>query len=202
MKNEMVDYHKAMDVKARGNCMIGLDRLLSIYVLLQRASHVEGALAELGIFKGGVGRFIARCLPDRKCYLFDTFSGIPCSGEFDHHKIGEWSASRAIVEDVVRGQGNIVLVEGVFPETVSQIPEERFAFVHLDADQYESTRDGLEYFWPRMNAGGVIVLDDYDFQYCPGVTKAVREFTDSMGAVVIYSDNNYITVGHQAHILK
>ena len=48
--------------------------------------------------------------------------------------------------------------------------------VHLDADLYESTKDCLAYFAPRIPPGGVIVLDDYDAPNCPGVRLAAEEF--------------------------
>jgi hypothetical protein len=43
-------------------------------------------------------------------------------------------------------------------------------------DQYESTKSGLGFFHPRMSKGGVIVMDDYRYEDCPGVMKAINEF--------------------------
>ncbi|HEY3331669.1 MAG TPA: TylF/MycF/NovP-related O-methyltransferase [Capsulimonadaceae bacterium] len=53
---------------------------------------------------------------------------------------------------------------------------ERFSFVHLDADIYESTVNGIEWFYPRTNSGGVIVVHDYASPITPGVTKAIDDF--------------------------
>jgi len=67
------------------------------------------------------------------------------------------------------------LKRGLFPDTAAGLESETFAVVHLDGDLYETTRAGLDFFWPRMVTGGVIVLDDYGLHDCPGVTRAVDE---------------------------
>ena len=67
----------------------------------------------------------------------------------------------------------------------------------MDADIYSSTLDGLEYFYPRMSKGGVILFDDYNFPHAPGVAKAVQEFTNNKGERIIVSPLDY-----QAFIIK
>lgn len=51
----------------------------------------------------------------------------------------------------------------------------KFSFVHLDGDLYQTTADALDWFWPRMVPGGVIILDDVDWPKCPGVNRALEE---------------------------
>ena len=70
---------------------------------------------------------------------------------------------------------NITFYQGYFPETIPAGFENRkFAFVHLDADLYEPTLAGLEYFYPRMNPGGFILVHDYNAWI--GARKAVNRF--------------------------
>ena len=64
-------------------------------------------------------------------------------------------------------------MRGVFPETASGLDEE-FCFVSLDADLYEPTFEGLEYFYPRVSKGGVILLHDYDNNQFCGAGEAVN----------------------------
>ncbi len=40
---------------------------------------------------------------------------------------------------------------------------------------YQTTADALDFFWPRMVEGGIIVLDDVDWPKCPGVNRALEE---------------------------
>jgi hypothetical protein len=49
-----------------------------------------------------------------------------------------------------------------------------FSFVHLDVDLYQSTLSGLEWFYPRLNRGGVLISHDYTI--AKGVRKAFDEF--------------------------
>ena len=68
-----------------------------------------------------------------------------------------------------------VVVKGYFPETTVGI-EEAFCFVNLDFDLYNPTYAGLEYFYPRMSKGGVILIHDYFSVGWTGVKQAVDEF--------------------------
>ena len=51
----------------------------------------------------------------------------------------------------------------------------KIAFAFLDGDFYESIRDSLRLVLPRMQQGGVIVVDDYAREALPGAAKAVHE---------------------------
>ena len=50
---------------------------------------------------------------------------------------------------------------GFFPSTTDGLEDLEFAWVHLDADLYESTLDGLRWFGPRTVKGGYILIHDY-----------------------------------------
>jgi O-methyltransferase len=67
-------------------------------------------------------------------------------------------------------------IPGAFPDE----PGARYRFVHLDVDVYQPTRDSLDYFYPRLVPGGMIVCDDYGW---PGARKAIEEFRARTGAV-------------------
>ena len=46
--------------------------------------------------------------------------------------------------------------------------------MHLDVDLYQPTRDALEFFYSRVNAGGMFLIHDY--LWAEGVRQAVQEF--------------------------
>jgi O-methyltransferase len=50
-----------------------------------------------------------------------------------------------------------------------------FSLVNLDVDLYKPTKAGLEYFYPLLSPGGVIIIHDYNYKW-PGIKKAVDEF--------------------------
>jgi len=45
----------------------------------------------------------------------------------------------------------------------------------MDADLYNPTKAGLEFFYPRLSPGGVILVHDYNYKW-EGLMKAVDEF--------------------------
>jgi hypothetical protein len=48
--------------------------------------------------------------------------------------------------------------------------------VHIDVDLFDPTLSSIAFFHPRMVPGGVILLDDYGLDTCPGVTAAIDQF--------------------------
>lgn len=151
-------------------------KLAGIRAACDKIADVPGDLAELGVYRGGVSRMLARRFPQRTVHLFDTFTGIPWDGydaDKDRHRPGEFSCSLDDVKVELSGCANAVFHPGLFPLTAAG---ERFALVHLDADLYASTLAGLEWFWPRLSVGGCIVLDDWRWPMCPGVEAAVMRF--------------------------
>ena len=71
----------------------------------------------------------------------------------------------------------MTLVPGYFQDTLAPTVGDRtFSFVHLDCDLYQSYRDCLTFFWPRLVPGGIILFDEYDDPSWPGCNLAVDEF--------------------------
>lgn len=139
----------------------------------------EGSIAELGVYQGGITKFLATLFPERKVWAFDTFEGMPALGDVDEVSEGQFADVNGVLDYL--DNDNIVIKKGVFPATTMTthdgIFDETFALVHLDADLYQSTYDGLNFFWPRMVPSGVIILDDFEEQpAAPGVKKAFDDF--------------------------
>jgi O-methyltransferase len=135
-------------------------------------SRPEGCFAEVGVYQGGSARVLYSIAErqGRKLFLYDTFSGMPFKGEFDTHDVGMFSDCSA--EEVQKAMPRAIVCAGVFPGTVVAMPP--VAFVHADADQYQSTVDIIKTFSPLMVDGGMILFDDY---YCvPSCIKAVDEY--------------------------
>lgn len=81
-----------------------------------------------------------------------------------------------------------IVRKGFFPETSIGI-DEKYAFVSLDVDIYETTKEGLNYFYPRMSKNGIIMIHDYTSWTITGVKKAVDEFCNTNNcSVVLISD--------------
>nr|WP_321407400.1 TylF/MycF/NovP-related O-methyltransferase [uncultured Carboxylicivirga sp.] len=159
-------------------------RFYSHWLQLKRIKdkNIEGDLAELGVYKGETAKLIHHMLTDRKLYLFDSFSGLPkqviredCDGTVRPQTVKFDNTTPTEVTKYISGNGNIEIKEGVFPETTSGLEDKQFAFVHIDADLYQSTIDALNFFYPRLNPEGCIIIHDYNHNW-EGVKKAVDEF--------------------------
>ena len=77
-----------------------------------------------------------------------------------------------------------VVNKGFFPETAEGV-EDTFCFVNLDADLYAPTVAGLDFFYSRLNSGGVIFIHDFFSKAFLGVKDAVREFCSKEGITFI-----------------
>jgi O-methyltransferase len=152
----------------------------NLYQLVIKTRKVPGAIAELGVYRGGSARLIASLKGDKELHLFDTFEGMPeVRLGLDYHSTGDFGGSW--LEEVKRYLGDynqIFYYKGFFPDSAKELGKSpvRFSLVHLDVDIYESTKAGLEFFYPRINTGGIIISHDYRSLRCPGVKKAFDEF--------------------------
>lgn len=149
-----------------------------------KSNQVKGNCAELGVYQGGFAHLINKNFPNKKLYLFDTFQG------FDTRDIkkevekkfsdGKQDFSKTTISLVMAGmtnRKNVIIKKGWFPETTSGV-EDTFAFVSIDADLYGPILAGLEYFYPRLEKGGYLMVHDYNNQAYKGAKEAVDEFCE------------------------
>ena len=168
----------------RGNTLVDVWRCHELWSILGELREVPGSIVEVGVWRGGTGALLAARASslgiEGRVYLCDTWRGVVKSGEIDvYYRDGKHDdASRSDVETLLSGLSlrNVELLEGIFPdETGDRISEPTIRLCHCDVDVYQSARDVLDWVWPRLSPGGVVVFDDYGFPACPGVTKLVDE---------------------------
>jgi O-methyltransferase len=154
--------------------------MLNIYRLVEDTRGLSGAIAEVGVFRGGSAKLIAFANDGkRQIHLFDTFSGIPeVTPGLDTIERNSLAVGLDKVRNFLEGSpGDFQFHVGYFPDTAVELPSGmEFSFVNLDMDTYRSTKNGFEFFYPRMQRGGVIICHDYYSKSCPGVKPAVDEF--------------------------
>ena len=156
-------------------------RLATLELLCRRLADVPGAAAELGVYRG----FFARCnnqlLPERKIYLFDSFEGFAeeaCAT--DSFQAAHANTTIEKVLAILPYPEKVILKPGFFPESLGGL-EEQFCLVSLDVDFYQTTLEGLRYFWPRIAEGGYLLLHDWGSPKLPGVAKALQDFERENG---------------------
>jgi O-methyltransferase len=161
-------------------------RFYTIWLQIERLKNqkITGAFAELGVYKGETANMIHEMDNTRKFYLFDTFKGFDNKDlKFENRNDEKFSSdnfSDTTIDSVkafINGNENVILVPGFFPESAADIKEEAYAFVHLDADLYQPTIAALNYFYPKLSPGGIILIHDYNHNWA-GLRKAVEEFSN------------------------
>jgi len=147
-----------------------------IYSLARAQMKMPGAIAEVGVFQGASAKIICELKGDKPLHLFDTFEGLPEASEHDRgiHKLGQYTCSLESVQDYLKDYKNLHYYKGIFPDSAVNVSDDRFCMAHFDVDLYEGTKACLEYFYPRMVPGGIMVTHDYDI--LAGVRKAFEEF--------------------------
>jgi hypothetical protein len=147
-----------------------------IYMSVKRTRKIAGDLAEVGVYKGGSAKLICEANAEKPLHLFDTFEGIPKVDEIDESLFyrGQFSSSLEEVKNCLKEYKNTHFYPGLFPDTAKPVKDKKFSFIHLDVDTYQSTLSCLQFFYPRMNRGGIILSHDYI--HAAGVRKAFDEF--------------------------
>lgn len=168
------------------------DRRFNLYNLAKAWAPVDGDLAECGVNvgRGSYLMLAANRGNDKHLYGFDSFEGLSKVVEADRPadvQTQAWQANElAVSEDFARDnlaafKGRVTLLKGWIPDRFVDIADKKFSFVHVDVDLYDPTKASIEFFWPRLSAGGLIVCDDYGSRKCPGARRAMDEFAQSVG---------------------
>tara|TARA_X000000950_G_scaffold288478_1_gene405456 strand:+ start:3302 stop:4042 length:741 start_codon:yes stop_codon:yes gene_type:complete len=164
-------------------------------------NKIEGSFVECGVWKGGsvmVSMLILKSLntTNREFYLYDTFDGMSEPTEHDtdfsqneakellktntknkENKIWCFSPLEDVKNNLSRTkypEKNIHYIKGKVEETLKLNKPEKIALLRLDTDWYESTKFELENLFPKLEKGGVLIVDDYG--YWRGSKKAVDDY--------------------------
>lgn len=163
--------------------------------LLREMPEVRGSIVECGVYRGATLLGMTHILNVRgiraKLYGLDSFEGFPEPDAKDARADGTFAADvhtgnlsdtsyDALLERIrqLGWDDRIHILKGFFEKTLPSLANERFSLAHLDCDLYTSYKTCLEFLYPRMLRGGVMVFDDYKIpaNVYPGADRAVDEF--------------------------
>jgi len=177
--------------------------------LLQNIRNLSGSIVECGVWRGGMMAGIADVLgPDRDYFLFDSFEGMPPAKDIDGAQAIDWQSSPDSDNNVAPVQfarqamerskaQRVEYVPGWFKDTLPGFEAPGgIALLRLDADWYESTMQCLDYLYPQVKPGGLIIIDDY--YMFDGCSKAVHEYmarTESLDRLRSHHRIAYILKG-------
>ena len=184
----------------RRNTLVDVWRCHELWSLLGELVEIPGDVLEVGVWRGGSGALMAGRLErlgvDADVFLCDTWAGVVKTGARDiyYHDGKHDDTSREIVERLVARMAlrRVRLLQGIFPDdTAAEVSGRAFRLVHIDVDVYRSARDVLEWAWPRLSPGGVVVFDDYGCPATPGVTQLVDEQRGLEDRLLVHNLNGH-----------
>lgn len=177
--------------------------------MLERTSEVDGAIVECGVYLGETLLLMAIAVRQlgrtKRVIGIDTFEGFGEEIHFDIALGGDPSDQRSVGAFADASYGHLCerinslnlgetveLRKGYFIDAFKKLREEQYSFVHLDCDLYSSYREALEYFYPRLPPGGIVLLDEYNDPPWPGCNLAVDEFlADRPEELELIERNNF-----------
>lgn len=164
----------------------------------ETASKLSGDFVECGVNKGFVSSAIMFDLGwnalGKKFWLLDTFAGI------DERFVSDEERAEGIMQrnegdfyvkgvDSVRANfaewKNVEIVVGAVPETLAAVTSKQISYLHLDMNCAPPEVAALEYFWPKLVPGGVVLMDDYTYYGYEAQHQALRACADVLGVSIL-----------------
>ena len=145
----------------------------TVFRLLAPALMLPGDVAVCGIRQHGqmllsLGLFVRQRRPAKHVIGFDALAGPGATGESDGG-LGRRVRQYGLAATVQLAKGDLL-------QGLRRHAHRRFCFVHLERVRSASYRECLEFFYPRLTAGGVMLLDEYGDGRALGCSLAVDEF--------------------------
>jgi O-methyltransferase len=172
------DFKRYYD-QVRRHTLVSPERCWILLQVMRQALALPGHFAEFGVFRGGTALLAAEVLRDahdnRPLHLFDSFAGMPTTSTGEPFAKGDFGqTSEAAVRDLVAPAGaNATIHAGYIPDTFRDAGISQLAYAHVDVDLYQSVVDCIEFVYPRLVAGGILIFDDYGFPSCTRAREAV-----------------------------
>jgi hypothetical protein len=188
--------------RVRPYTMTPPERLASLCHAVEYVTQrqLQGDVVECGVWRGGSMMAAALALihfkdTTRSIYLFDTYEGMTPATQNDKRVGLNLTASAMLagaprihhlwgvspIEEVKTNLGStgypaekLHFIKGPVEHTIPDHAPDQICLLRLDTDWYESTRHELVHLYPRLRAGGVLILDDYG--WWEGQRKAVDEY--------------------------
>jgi hypothetical protein len=179
-------------------------------------AKIPGAIVECGVWRGGSMMAVIRTLlaagdTTRELFLFDTFEGMTEPGANDVTREG--TPASALMRDASKDDAESIwcyasldevrrnldemgypkeklhYVQGKVEDTIPGAAPGQIALLRLDTDWYESTHHELIHLYPRLSAGGVLIVDDYG--HWQGSRRAVDEWIEQTGVRILLNRIDY-----------
>ncbi|MDB5245782.1 MAG: dTDP-6-deoxy-L-hexose 3-O-methyltransferase [Segetibacter sp.] len=155
-------------------------KLIVHYELFKKVSHIEGTVvkcgiaAEEGLTRLSIFRSLISSAPDQMVVAFERFNKSLFVENRDNEKGSlQYKVKRSatdleniketLLQKGITGKINFVpgSLEYTIPDYLIENPDLKISFLNIDLDDYEATLTALQFFYPRLVHGGILVFDNY-----------------------------------------
>ena len=170
--------------------MIPMETYVDNLLLCDAVNSISGCVVECGVWRGGmIAGIYDYLIKKRKCFLFDSFEGLPNVKDIDGQAAKKWQETNDGVgldnckveiffaEEAMKlaNSNNHEIIKGWFDSTLPNTKiAEPIAILRLDGDWYDSTMICLENLYPLVAENGIIIIDDY--YAWDGCSRAVHDY--------------------------
>jgi len=193
-------YNKCIQ-RSQGGKHDNLLKQMRFYVLHQLATNAVQtfpalSIAECGCWWGHSTHILANILQAHvdfsgRLHVFDSFDGLSEFKPQDHSEFRSTQVLRNRARNGFRSDLTQVTTSlddfpfvrihpGWVPTKFFEVEDEKFGLVTIDLDLYEPIRDAVQFFYPRLQDGGLMYFDDYGYETFPGAKIAVDEFLQTV----------------------
>jgi hypothetical protein len=155
-------------------------KLIAHYELYKKVSHLKGCVVKCGIaaeesfIRFAFVRKLIAAQPNQKVIAFEKFNkslfltnSAEDAGELkyqikrttiDVNRMQQKLLKKGITDKIEFIPGPI---SDSIPDYLIDDPEMKIAYLNIDFDDYDSTLTTLQYFYPRLVHGGMLIFDNY-----------------------------------------
>ena len=161
----------------------------------QHGTHLKGDFVECGVNTGILSLAICDYLNfnsiEKIFYLFDTFSGIPESQMSSIEKPDRLQSNLKYPDCYEQTKLNFSqfpkarLVRGIVPNSFSEVEIDHVAYLSIDMNITFPERKAIEFFWPKLSSGAMVILDDYGWEGYEDQKQSMDEFALSVGVEIL-----------------
>ena len=153
-------------------------KLIAHYELFKKIAHLDGSILKCGITaEEGFTRFsmfkeMAGTNIQQKMIAFEkhqplfeeevndegTITLKVKGSKISSEQIHETLSKNAVNEDIQFVPGAVC---EMIPQYLMENPELKIALLNIDLDDYDGTLTSLEFLYPRLMPGGILIIDNY-----------------------------------------
>ena len=179
------------DWPCTGYTMVGIVRLMNVAALLKSVvdDGVQGAFAELGVWRGGTCIFARKLLDllsqgGRRVEVFDAFESLPGYGKSADFLMNSQDSVKENFRLAGAPLDRTHFHKGLFKDSVPAFSREHsgsIAILRVDGNFYDSYQDAMYYLYERVPVGGYVIFDD--IMSHPAVMRFWNDFRADQGVV-------------------